>query len=576
MSDDGDVSADDRLMLVPARTWPVGAMRPVFSYFAGNSSAKGDIWPRYVGTARGPGYMQDAQPDLLGHWNATDFRPIGFIPQVSRTFKYFDADWGVMNEHGLAIGESTCAAKTHANARGMHGGRALFTTTSLSRVALERCKTARCAVELMGNLAEAHGFYGTQLAGEGSGEALHVIDRDEAWTFHIISDDTGTSAIWAAQRLRDDHATVVANHFTIRGVNLTDSSRFLGSPKMESFARRMGWHTLDPLTGLFDFTRSFGSGEYSHKYYSGRRTWRVLSLLAPSLGLAAEYGKDVVGAPAGWALRDIAPYPFSVRPDARVTAAFLRRIHRDSYEGTPFDMSVGLAAGPFGSPNRWAAGAGEADLLRGAWERPIALYRSQYSYVAEVISDRRVRPEIAGQLWFGPNGARSTVFVPIFAGITFIPPPLTRQNPFKVDRASASWSVRFVGNVMDLKFSSMVRDVDDAALVQENASQQEIAKIVARERSAPENATDLVKGTTAMCFRRSREALSTWWELVDRLIFKYGSGYLNEPSLATPVGYPKWWLRRVGYLDGPERIPDFPMCDVAVCIANKEQSTTSG
>ena len=92
----------------------------------------------------------------------------------------------------------------------------------LSKIALERCKTARCAIALMGDLAETYGYYtadwtgGDMSKGEG-GEALSVIDTEEAWVFHILSDDTGTSAVWVAQRVPDDHvSTNMFHHYLHR------------------------------------------------------------------------------------------------------------------------------------------------------------------------------------------------------------------------------------------------------------------------------------------------------------------------------------------------------------------------
>ena len=97
-----------------------------------------------------------------------------------------------MNEFQVGIGESTCSAVFGAKAVG-HGGSALLSVDSLSKIALERCKSARCAVETMGDLAVKHGFYGAG-SFEGSAESLMVIDPSEGWIFHILPDNTGRSA----------------------------------------------------------------------------------------------------------------------------------------------------------------------------------------------------------------------------------------------------------------------------------------------------------------------------------------------------------------------------------------------
>ena len=84
--------------------------------------------------------------------------PMGYISQVEHTFAYIDGAYGIMNEHALSIGESTCDAKL--GQRGIpieFGGNALFGIAQLSRFALQRCKTARCAIKLMGDLAVKYG-----------------------------------------------------------------------------------------------------------------------------------------------------------------------------------------------------------------------------------------------------------------------------------------------------------------------------------------------------------------------------------------------------------------------------------
>merc|ERR1719408_1194180 len=132
-----------------------------------------------------------------------------------------------MNEHKLAFGESTVSGRLAANSLA-HNGTALFSNEELSKVALERCKTARCAIKLMGSLAvDKGGFYGEGTDVDTGSETLLVADTAEAWVFHILADPTGKSAIWAAQRVPDDSVTVVPNTYVIRAMNLSDEDNFL-------------------------------------------------------------------------------------------------------------------------------------------------------------------------------------------------------------------------------------------------------------------------------------------------------------------------------------------------------------
>ena len=118
--------------------------------------------------------------------------PLGFIPQVAHTYAYFDANYGVMNEHQLSIGECTDKAKVHPEPE---PGKRIFYSAELSRVALERTKTAREAIKLMGELIEKYGYYGT-------GETLLVADPNEGWVMEMAGYDmNGTGGVWVAQGL---------------------------------------------------------------------------------------------------------------------------------------------------------------------------------------------------------------------------------------------------------------------------------------------------------------------------------------------------------------------------------------
>lgn len=111
--------------------------------------------------------------------------PLGYIPQVEHTYAYYEATYGIMNEHGLGIAESTCSCLKWPKNEESSAPKAIMSIDELSRIALERCSTSRCAVETMGSIAVEFGFYGPD-SFEGIGESLMVVDDTEGFVFHIL------------------------------------------------------------------------------------------------------------------------------------------------------------------------------------------------------------------------------------------------------------------------------------------------------------------------------------------------------------------------------------------------------
>lgn len=95
---------------------------------------------------------------------------------------------------------------------------------------------------------------------------------------------------------------------------------------MIKFAKNSGIEPVYGPNNFIDFAATFSGGEFS-RYYSGRRVWRALSLLAPSFNLEPEYENLLVKNP---------PLPFSVKVEQKVDHLGLIAIHRDWYGVNPW------------------------------------------------------------------------------------------------------------------------------------------------------------------------------------------------------------------------------------------------
>ncbi|MCJ7681836.1 MAG: C69 family dipeptidase, partial [Candidatus Aminicenantes bacterium] len=193
-----------RVHVVAAQTFPKGAVAPV-----------------YYG-------IQDVKKPLLEYGEV-----IGTIPQVEQTYAYFHSAYPQMNEHQLAIGESTLSQRDELKVDHSWGAAQIMTVEQAQVFALQRCKTARDAVLLIGNLMDTYGFLPS--CGPES-EALCIADPKEAWIMEIFSvgmewepDSEKPGAIWVAQRVPDDHVAVVPNWSIIKDIHPDQTDRFIVS-----------------------------------------------------------------------------------------------------------------------------------------------------------------------------------------------------------------------------------------------------------------------------------------------------------------------------------------------------------
>ncbi|MFH1296106.1 MAG: C69 family dipeptidase [Bacteroidota bacterium] len=434
----------------------------------------------------------------------------------------------------------------HKNEQSLGKPLRIFYSQELSRIALENCKTAREAIMLMGKLLEKYGYYST-------GETLLVADADEAWVFEMCAlPDEVYHSVWVAQRVPDGEFFVAANEFRIRYLVKDNPDSFLYSEYLITGLKKLGWWD-EEKEGPVDWLKAVSPGEYNHPYYSLRRVWRVLDRVNPDLGLSP-WAED------GYTF----DYPFSVRPKEKVAINDIFSLYRDHYEGTEFDLTKGVAAGPYGDPHRFVGpyDGNQNDVtqdkkLLGAWERAISVFYQGYTYVCQL---RPHQPEITkGIVWFGPDVSYTTVFMPFYAWVNKLPETMQTGGPQKFYGKCAWWPFNFVNNWSRLNFQQMTRS--DIKPLQFQLEQEEQEVILLTDQSVidltPEKAREML---TDKCSANADNIISHWWQLAATLVAKYSDGYINLPDgeYSTPafnptrmIGYPAFWLNQTDYSWGP-------------------------
>ena len=429
--------------------------------------------------------------------------------QAPKTFGYLtSAVYGMMNERQLAIGEST------------FGGRADLVSTkgsidcdTLTRLMLERATTARQAIRIAGDLLTKHGWCD-------EGEALTIADPKEVWLMEIVGPGKdAVGAAWAAQRIPDDHVSVVANAARIGEIDLAKPDWFLASDNVLQLARDRGY--WDQKSGRpFRFYEAYNP-EGRVEFASTRREWRVLSLLAPSLGLKPNSNV----------------FPLSVKPEKPVTPARIMELFRDTYEGTDFDMVKDLTVvddngktvkSPLANPFM-PYQMNKMLRINGGWgwrgERPMARWYCMYATVTQ--SRSNLPDAVGGIVWFGYGNPAMTVYVPLYAGIADLPESYkTDGRTIGFSRRSAWWAFNRVSRLAAHRWGDMRRDV---AKTRDPMQEKFLAaqKDVAAKASAlfAENPGKARAYLTDESCKSCREAVESYWSLGDLLWTKYDENW---------------------------------------------------
>jgi dipeptidase len=513
---------DVRMAFVPPKKHAKNAKRPVYD---GTHS----LYPRIVSSERSETYASvNNEPESV---------PLTFIDEAEETFGLWESFYPLINDKGLAFGESTTEGKKIlANAMVGHpdpkdlsrNGTAIYTISPLMAIAMERCATARCAIEVMGRTAQEGGFTGEEYA---TAEAVTIADaQGEAWVFEIVGDGVyeKPGALWVAQRVPDDHVAIVANNMIITEVDLEDTENFMYSDNLVSRTKELGLYRGDG--NIFYWAESVGE-QIPLPQYSAMRTWRIFSQLAPSRV------KSYVPDPKA--------YPFSIKVEVPVSIEAVMNLHRDHYQGTPYDLAQGVMAGVWASPN---LEMGATPTIQGGYPRAISIMRSSYTTIG-VPQDRYKK------IYFAVDQPLTSVFVPFYADAlsvggfhhSFGSPYGPAQQVF--NRTTAWWAFDFVANWMSLNYRNM--SLEEVYPARDELQGWVFDQIQLVEKSCDGDSSNLPAILAAGQTRIQQNVTEVWWRLSDSLIVHYNDGFCNfcrhNPSRVVGIQYPLEWLRMVGY-----------------------------
>jgi dipeptidase len=216
------------------------------------------------------------------------------IPQITETARHIRTSYsyykgvpapltnGGLNEYGVAVRDIWSTSRdelieiTPKNQSGPN-------YSDLARIVMERARSARHGVEIIGALIAQFGYstYG--------GNSHLIADADEAW---VVIECAGGVGLWAAERLGDDSIRASRpGYIEMIPVGDKDNPDFLYADNLVSFAIEQGWYRTDEV---FNFNRVYGDAK-------GR--WQGVAWVEAQMSERAKRPQNIGLEDVIWALR---------------------------------------------------------------------------------------------------------------------------------------------------------------------------------------------------------------------------------------------------------------------------------
>jgi dipeptidase len=484
---------------------------------------------------------------LVTIYDRSTAKPLGQIPQVPYTYQTV----GFMNEHQLAIGESTFGGRSE-----LVDSTGLMDYAALMFLATQRAKTAREAIKIIAGLVDDYGY-------ASSGESFSIGDPHEVWIMEMIAKGTDLQynrktknhynakkgAIWVAIRIPDGYVSAHANHARITGFPLEDGKRSISSKNLDkifdegievvyahdviSFAQDQGY--FEGSNSEFSFSDVYAPLDFGAARFCELRVWSMFNQVSDEMDKYWDYatGKTTEGR-----------MPLFIKPKRKLSPQDLMNFKRDYMQGTELDMSQDAGAGPFGLPYRWRGLTWEYDGREYFNERVTATQQTGFSFIAQM---RSWLPDpIGGINWFGVDDAGTTVYVPFYCGINRVPETwaegygdiLTYKND------AAFWVFNRVAHFAYLFYNRVMPDVQKAQNELETKFARYTPAVDAAAMNLWENNPEVAREfLTDYSCNMGNYTVKRWKELGEFLLVKYLDGNQKQEKdgrfIRNPWGYPQ-------------------------------------
>ena len=498
-------------------------------------------------------------------------KPLIKIPQVALTYSVV----GNINEFQLAIGETTYGGRQEL-ANEIEGG---IDYGSLIYLTLQRARNAREAIQVLAGFLQDYPYHS-------EGESFSICDPNEVWIFELIGKRPGLTkadlskklkytytdgAVWVARRIPDGYVCGHANQARItqfpqepkkfskakgKGLHTAISSKhldYLFEPEVEcvyshdviTFARACGWY--NGTDADFSFTDTYAPLTFGGIRGCDARVYAMFRRVNASM---SKYEKYAMGD------KNAERMPLWIKPDHKVDVKEVMDLMRDHYEGTAMDMTQDVGAGPFACPYRWRPMGFKVDGKEYVHERATSTQQTGFSFVAQCRS--WLPRKVGGILWFGVDDTYSTVYCPMYCGITDIPLCFREGNGdmLTYSPTSAFWLFNRVTNFVYSRYKDMIVDLQKVQTDLEEGFITDVEKFDNRAKNATEN--EVITLLNDFSGRQAKKMMDEWTKLDQYLLVKYIDGNVKKEengkfkrtefggcAMPNQPEYPQWFYRQI-------------------------------